>query len=372
MRELLGILHKYYHPIVKNRLLNYIKKLRPELKSDQAEAVLNVAKYCYTNLSLYNAMSQNGIKKNIPISEVLGGIFDDYINFPNKDIEQIIRIIIDFDIKYDMVWERIHCISLSNGTDTIKYLGRFFNISKSIEVDDGAVDTITGIKNTLSSRLAGSNTTRMMDLLGVPIEVQVDWLGELKGLIFEETSRYTTKQDISYRKIKNKFRHIAKLPGTINYDNKLRVICVVDQSGSVGDYELRKINFIMQKLSEKAKEFDLIIHDYDIVAHEKFKNRTLMNDVKDYVQKRQCYGGTCHTQVFERIEEEYLDPRNKKDKFVVLTFSDMYSNIEQLSQSKKYTWVSPNSKVSKYWVTTDKEITSVDGIHIHVDKGRIK
>ena len=145
----------------------------------------------------------------------------------------------------------------------------------------------------------------------------------------------------------------------------------MDQSGSVGDYELRKINFVMQKLSEKAKEFDLIIHDSQIVVHEKFRNRTLQNDVSDYIQKRQSYGGTCHTDVFDRIEEEYLNPDNAKNKFIVLTFSDMYSNIQHLEQSGNYTWMSQNSGVSKYWVTTDKEITEVDGIHIHVDKGVI-
>ena len=85
----------------------------------------------------------------------------------------------------------------------------------------------------------------------------------------------------------------------------------------------------------------------------------------------QSYGGTCHTDVFDRIEEEYLNPDNAKNKFIVLTFSDMYSNIEHLEQSGNYTWLNPNSGVSKYWVTTEKEITSVDGIHIHVDKGVI-
>ena len=49
----------------------------------------------------------------------------------------------------------------------------------------------------------------------------------------------------------------------------------------------------------------------------------------------------------------------------------MYSNIEHLEQSGNYTWMDSNSGVSKYWVTTEKEITSVDGIHIHVDKGLI-
>ena len=378
MRELLNILHKFFHPIIKNKHMSLIRAgvAGRNLDSNDIETIYNVSRYCYLHLNMYKAMSPNGIKKNIPVQEVLGDIFNDYLDLPNMNIEKVIQIVLDLQCSNTELWQRIHAISFSDGIDTIQYLGRFHNIGQpeddeSPDIQDGLVDAVNGIRSSLTNRLAGTGSARMMDLLDVPIEVEVDWLSQLKSLILEESNHYTSKMDISYRKIKNKYRHVANLPGVIHYDNRLKVICVVDQSGSVGDYELRKINFVMQKLSEKAKEFDLIIHDSQIVVHEKFRNRTLQNDVTDYIQKRQSYGGTCHTEVFNRIEEEYLNPDNAKNKFIVLTFSDMYSNIENLEQSGNYTWMERDSGVSKYWVTTDKEITSVDGIHIHVDKGVI-
>lgn len=379
MRELLNILHKFFHPMVKNKQLSLIRAEAGSrvLGHDEIETIYNVAKYCYLHISMFKAMSPNGIKRNIPITEVLGDIFKDYQDLPNMSIDKIIKIVMDLQCSNEVLWQRINTFTFSDGIDTIKYLGRFHSIgnpedeAETDDIQDGLVDAVQGIRSNLTTKIAGTGSARMMDLLDVPVEVQVDWLSTLKSLILEESNHYTAKQDISYRKIKNKYRHVANLPGVIHYDNRLKVICVVDQSGSVGDYELRKINFVMQKLSEKAKEFDLIIHDSQIVVHEKFRNRTLQNDVSDYIQKRQSYGGTCHTDVFDRIEEEYLNPDNAKNKFIVLTFSDMYSNIQHLEQSGNYTWMSQNSGVSKYWVTTDKEITEVDGIHIHVDKGVI-
>ncbi len=377
MKELLNVLHKFFHPMIKQKHLTLIRTGSTTTDSNQIETIYNVAKYCYLHISMYKAMSPNGIKRNIPIFEVLGDIFKDYQDLPNMTIEKVIQIVLDLSCTNLELWQRIHNMSFSNGIDTINYLGRFHNIGhpededETDDVQDGLVDAVQGIRSNLTSKIAGTGSARMMDLLDVPVEVEVDWLNQLKSLILEESNHYTAKQDISYRKIKNKYRHVANLPGVVFYDNRLKVICVVDQSGSVGDYELRKINFVMQKLSEKAKEFDLIIHDSQIVVHEKFRNRTLQNDVSDYIQKRQSYGGTCHTDVFDRIEEEYINPDNAKNKFIVLTFSDMYSNIENLEQSGNYTWMERDSGVSKYWVTTQKEITSVDGIHIHVDKGVI-
>lgn len=380
MRELLTVLHKFFHPIVKNKHLALIRTgLTTSHNGDEntIETIYSIAKYCYLHLSMYKAMSPNGIKKNIPIREVLGDIFKDYYDLPNITIEKVIQIVLDLNWSSSELWQRIQLITFSDGIDTINYLGRFHSIgdpeneNEAEIVRDDLVDAVQGVRSNLNAKFAGSGSARMLDLLDVPVKVQVDWLSQLKSLILEESNRYTAKQDISYRKIKNKYRQVANLPGVIFYDNRLKVICVIDQSGSVGDYELRKINFVMQKLSEKAKEFDLIIHDSKIVVHEKFRNRTLQNDVTDYIQKRQSYGGTCHTEVMQRIEEEFLNPENAKNKFIVLIFSDMYSNIEQLEQSGKYTWMQRDSGVSKYWVTTDKEITSVDGIHIHIDKGVI-
>ncbi len=374
MRELLNTLHKFFHPMVKNKHISHLKHLlgNREYDDNKLEVLYNISKYCYTNLTMYKAMSPLGIKKQIPHQLVLGSMFEHYIDSENLSIEKVMEIVIDFETSGNNIWERIQLLTFTDGNETMKYFGRFESIVTEEDDDstgDALIDAVAGVRNTLGSRLAGSGSAKMLDMLDIPVEVQVDWLGQLKSLILEESNHYTSKMDISYRKIKNKYRHVANLPGTIHYDNRLKVICVVDQSGSVGDYELRKINFVIQKLSEKAKEFDLIVHDYSIVCHEKFRGRTLQNDVGTYIQKRQSYGGTCHTDVFQRIEEEFIDPKNKKNKFIVLTFSDMYSNIEQLEQSGNYSWIAPNSGVSKYWVTTDKEITTVDGVHIHVDKG---
>jgi len=372
MQELLCILHKFFHPIKRGIYLGQIKRLYPNKTSDEQLAMLSACIRIYTIISLYEGMCNSGIKNHLPKSELISNHFD---HLTNVSLDEVIKNISQVNISFNDMWERTKHITIDTGLHQKEYLGRFFAIGNgedtTVQEADSIVDSVSSVRSNLTVKMAGSSSARMMDLLGIEIEVEVDWLGDLTSLILEEASHYTAKQDISYRKIKNKYRHIANLPGPTFYENKLKVICVVDQSGSVSDYELRKINFVMKKLSEKAKEFDLIVHDYSIVAHEKFRGRTMENDIGSYIQKRMSYGGTCHTDVFQRIEEEYILPENSKHKFIVLTFSDMYSNIEALTSSGQYTWCDPSSGVSKYWVTTQKEITSVHGTHIHVDKGVI-
>jgi len=233
---------------------------------------------------------------------------------------------------------------------------------------DIIMDQMYVIRNQLIEKTQGSGSTSLLKELGISIEVVTDWMKELKGLIFTEANHYTGKSDISYRRIKNKFRHIAILPGQIHYENKLKAIIIIDQSGSVSDTEIRKINFIVEQLTLKAKSLHLIIHDSVIVDYVVFEGK-MIGQVKDYIKRRRSMGGTCHTEAFQKTQE--IIDNSRDDKFIVLTMSDMYSNID--SSIDQFDFLR-DSKISKYWVCTEGRTngaSQVDGIKIDVQTGQL-
>ena len=211
-----------------------------------------------------------------------------------------------------------------------------------------AAEAARSISNQITNKLKGSGSAAIAASLGMPIEVTVDWLDILESDLFKEVRKYTHKTSSTWRRLKNKYRNIAPLPATVNYENVLNAIIVIDQSGSMGNLELRKINYIIKKLVKRVKQLQVIIHDYKIVYNKKFKYKIEQQLVKELFSKRHAAGGTSHRDVFSVIEEEYQ--KNKNEDFIVLIFSDMYSDIQDIWNQHKWT-----ENVSTYLVATDKQ-----------------
>ena len=211
-----------------------------------------------------------------------------------------------------------------------------------------AAEAARSISNQITNKLKGSGSAAIAASLGMPIEVTVDWLDKLESDLFKEVRKYTHKTSSTWRRLKNKYRNIAPLPATVNYENVLNAIIVIDQSGSMGNLELRKINYIIKKLVKRVKQLQVIIHDYKIVYNKKFKYKIEQQLVKELFSKRHAAGGTSHRDVFSVIEEEYQ--KNKNEDFIVLIFSDMYSDIQDIWNQHKWT-----ENVSTYLVATDKQ-----------------
>jgi predicted metal-dependent peptidase len=130
----------------------------------------------------------------------------------------------------------------------------------------------------------------------------------------------------------------------------------------MGDYELRKINYVLQKLAKRSKTLHIVVHDYEVVLSKKFKKKIEKN-VNAFIKKRYSQGGTSHRQVFDYIANEVTS----KD-VIYISFSDNYSDIESLIG--KYSW---SKYVNCYWVTTEKWLdNTVPGTQIHIDDGKVR
>ena len=217
------------------------------------------------------------------------------------------------------------------------------NAKAAQAIEAAARDTANQVIN----KMRGSGSAEIASALGFPIEVTVDWLEILESDLFKEVRHKTNRVSISWRRLKNKYRHIAHLPANVYYENVLNAIVVIDQSGSMGDIELRKINYIIKKLIKRVKTLRVIIHDDAVVYNKEFKRVVERDLEKELFKKRVACGGTSHDEPFEIIEEIYTN-RASED-FIVLIFSDMYSNIENIWD--KFNWT---DVASTYLVCTEK------------------
>ena len=200
--------------------------------------------------------------------------------------------------------------------------------------------------NQVINKMRGNGSAEIASALGFPIEVTVDWLEILESDLFKEVRHKTNRTSTTWKRLKNKYRHIAHLPSNVYYENVLNAIVVIDQSGSMSDIELRKINYIIKKLVKRVKTLRVIIHDDNVVYNKEFKRSIERGLESELFKKRVACGGTSHDEVFEIIEEVYQQ-RSSED-FIVLIFSDMYSNIENIWDNFKWTHA-----VNTYLVCTE-------------------
>jgi len=232
--------------------------------------------------------------------------------------------------------------------------------------DEDIAKAVKDAMNQVANKMKGSGTAKLAAKLGLPVEVTVDWLEKLESDLFKEVRHRTHKVSSTWSRLKNKYRHVAPLPATVNYENVLNAIIVIDESGSMGDLELRKINYIIKKLVKRVKELQVIIHDSTIVFNKKYKRIVDRELEKEIFSKRHAAGGTSHRDVFDTIENEYESKINED--FIVLIFSDMYSDIELLWG--KYSWT---DTVKTYLISTDKQgveyIKNVPATKILMDTG---
>ena len=212
--------------------------------------------------------------------------------------------------------------------------------------------------NQVANKMRGSGSAGIAAKLGLPVEVSVNWLERLESDLFKEVRHRTNKVSSTWSRLKNKYRHVAPLPAIVNYENVLNVIVVIDQSGSMSDLDLRRINYIISKLVKRVKELQVLIHDDGVVYNKKFKRIVDSQLENELFKKRHAAGGTSHDEVFDIIENEYKLKKNED--FLVMMFSDMYSNIKELWQSGKFNWV---HDLKTYLIATDKGgVSYVEGL----------
>lgn len=178
---------------------------------------------------------------------------------------------------------------------------------------------ITSIRNNIINNIKNQGDLNFPKLieLGLPIEIKVDWVKILKTKINRIVNYYTDNSYITWHKLKNKFRHICKIPSQIYIDIDNIAIIAIDNSASMENISLRKINYIIKFLKQYGFKLTILYHDVLIVKEINNENFDIAK-----LNFRYSDGGTSHKDVFRYIE------KHKNDNTIAIIFSDMYSDIQ--------------------------------------------
>lgn len=206
----------------------------------------------------------------------------------------------------------------------------------------------------IEEKQKGYNTQNILKTLGGVIKVKSDWVKEILNSLLSITRDITHQYSSTWSSLKNQYRKIGLFP-TKKYLRRTTYLYIsIDQSGSMSDIELRKINYLLTIIAKKVSYLNIIIHDYDIVKTFQFGNKSnLKYNIKlnDIIHNRYTNGGTSHSMVFKYLDDNI----NNKDikESIYISFSDNFSDIETC-----YFKFKQIKRIKKFWVSTNKKLPS--------------
>lgn len=204
----------------------------------------------------------------------------------------------------------------------------------------------------INEKSKGSNSQETFKNLGGLKKVKSDWIKELINRIFIITRDITHQYYSTWSSLKNQYRRIGLFPNKKFLKKTVFIYVSIDQSGSMSDNELRKINYLLTVIAKRVGYLHIMIHDSSIVKIFELGQKSDNNskiDLDDIINKRYSSGGTSHKPIFQ-----YLDDNIKKidvPQSIYISFSDNDSDIEE-----NYLNYRVIQKIKKFWVTTEREV----------------
>jgi predicted metal-dependent peptidase len=154
------------------------------------------------------------------------------------------------------------------------------------------------------------------------------------------------------------------MPGRIYYEKELAAVISIDQSGSMSDQDLEKINYVVSQLAKKCVFTEVLLHDYTVAERKRFIGKKFKG-IREFITNRVACGGTSHKHVFETLEE--IKRENPKRKVIYLSFSDNWSDIEEVYDERIF------KGITAYWITTDeRRLVDVPGMQISLENGLLR
>ena len=217
-------------------------------------------------------------------------------------------------------------------------------------LDEQHIDKIQDYIDYGIQKIKGSGVKDIFQNIGVPISIDMSWERDLiRHMDNMTTNALGNKTESTWVKPNIYTRHIAYLPGRKPVPQAIPIIYVMfDQSGSMGNNVIRKINYVIEYFYKKKYDINVMIHDDstdidDVTVcefrpgiHGGYSDEMKLNDL---VSSRVKCGGTSHLGVFnlmERYIEEVSNTNKKYNVQYVLICSDLYSDIEQIWT--RYKW----------------------------------
>ncbi|MEA3315555.1 MAG: hypothetical protein U9Q30_06870 [Campylobacterota bacterium] len=229
---------------------------------------------------------------------------------------------------------------------------------KDIENNNAIENEVLNLANILTTfiqeKQKGYDSQEVLTKLGGVIKIKSDWVKEILNSLLSITRDITHQYTSSWSSLKNQYRKIGLFP-TKKYLRKTTYLYIsIDQSGSMSDIELRKINYLLTIIAKKVSYLHLIIHDYEIVKTFQFGNKSnLTYNIKlnDIIYNRYTNGGTSHSMVFKYLDDNIRNSDRKES--IYISFSDNFSDIETCYFKFKQIKI-----IKKFWVSTNKKLPS--------------
>jgi len=268
--------------------------------------------------------------------------------------------------------------NISNVTDLIQYYLQ--NSPDLILVEDSTkqgsmydsntlqniADTINVIQEFVSEKFRGIGSSQIEHYLGNVKEFNLDWLKKLKSSILTDVYTDKLQKDVIYTK-PNKllmwYTSMTKIvfPSQVDYEKEYHFIITIDESGSMGNEELRYIGYLLEEANKIGSVY-VVKHDYKVVFEKEYpKNKGgCKKDITEASRYRHSCGGTSHNEVFAFVEEylkrkKFLKRANSKA--YVIVASDMCSDIPH---SLKEHELLLNNRVNIYFLAQKREY--IDGL----------
>ena len=243
--------------------------------------------------------------------------------------------------------------------------------------DERGIDRIQHYINYGMQKLRGTGISEILENVGCPIEVDMAWEEEIIRYINNMTNMTNSNKNIATWSKSNIYtRHITTLPGRKPLPESTPIIYIMfDQSGSMDNNIIRKINYIIEYFYNKKYDINLFIHDdarnaSDVKVYEfRPKSQTTFSDnyrLDKLISSRVMCGGTSHKGVFDLMEVYITDVTNTNKKYNIqycLIASDLYSDIEEIY--KNYKWINLiNNNIFAITPTMDASLPFGKVIHI--------
>ena len=233
--------------------------------------------------------------------------------------------------------------------------------------DEKTIDTLQNHIDYGLQKLKGTGINEIFESLGAPIEIDMDWEKEIIRFVDNMNNMTNSnKFENTYRKPNIYTRHIATLPGKKPIPESVPTIYILfDQSGSMSNNIIRKINYVIEYFYKKKYDVNVLIHDdaqtVDDVSVYEFRPRVSAgyNDnmkLDDLITHRVLAGGTSHKAVFDLMEiyiKDVTQTNKKYNSHYVFICSDLYSDIEQIYKNYEWTRLLDNTTFA---LCPDKEM----------------
>jgi len=377
LHEAMHILMRHYDFYINQTYFQIIQEFRPEFTKEQMGELLNHAFDYWINGYLIEQSNTNTIMNSLGNNPKFLSLYDP--NLSPGQLEQaeiVVKLAKEADIQTEEIrdsdnnlWGTITTININGHSNTTfnilgpANMGDISTDSADPDVQD-INDVIGSVRNSLLDKTRGDGSSGSFSQLGIDYAVPLDWFNHLKSSIFTLTQKYTKHYETSWTRLRHKMRHIATLPGRIYYEKEMAVIISIDQSGSMTDQDLEKVNYVVSALAKKSVFTEILLHDTTVAAREKFKGKDFPG-IRKFITTRVACGGTSHAEVFQIVNE--IKDQNKNMKLIYLSFSDNYSDIEHQYNDELF------RDIPSYWImTTGGKPVNVPGMQISLESGLLQ